>query len=288
MPNTALTFDIGGTKIAWAIVTEDGVIKKHGREETPHDRTKFLAVIDTIIRAHPANAVGIGIAGVFSDDHTTLISSPNIPELRNLELRTFASELMNAPAALDNDARCALIGEVWKGAAQDTSSAVLITIGTGIGGAVMQREVVLPHPRDISREISHIVADSNDLFPTVAGRGTIEALLGGKSLEARFGWPMHELVAAAKKKDEEALEVWKVISYYFDEAIEAIYSTFRCKMIIVGGKGLHDLEMYMQNPTPCPVIPAALGEDAALIGAARLAFDALDKSIEDAKRDWDE
>jgi len=285
---TALAFDIGGTKVAWALIDEEGTVKKQGHQATPHDRTEFMALLDKLIRAHKADCVGIGMAGVFSSDHSTLLSSPNIPELRDLELRTFAAELMGAPAALDNDARCALIGEVWKGAAQDTSSAVLITLGTGVGGAIMQRQRILPHPQDITLEVGYIIADPTDLFPAISGRGSIEGLLGGKNLEKRFDCNMHELATAARKKDEEALELWKVISYYFQESLQAIHSVYRCKMVIVGGKGLHDLEFYMQDEPPCPVVPAMLGENAGLIGAARIAFDALEASNEEAVRDWDE
>ncbi len=285
---TALAFDIGGTKIAWGIVTEEGEVTKHGRVETPHEKDEFLAAIDKIVRAHPADAVGIGMAGTFDSNHKTLLVSPNAPGLRDIPLHDFVTELANVPVALDNDARCALIGEVWKGGAQDTSSAVLITLGTGVGGAVMQRQIVLSHPNDISQEISHIVADTSDLFPAISGRGTIEAMIGGRNLEKRFECSLAELSTAARKHDKDALEIWDIIAYYFSECVQAIYSTYSCKLILVGGRGAHDLEFYMEGEMPCPIAAATLGEQAALVGAARLAFDAIENVEAEVARGWDE
>ena len=88
---------------------------------------------------------------------------------------------LSAPLTiLENDARCALIGEVWKGSAQEFSSAVLLTLGTGVGGAVMQKGTVLPHPQSISLEIGRLIVDPTDIFPTTSGFGTVEALIGGR------------------------------------------------------------------------------------------------------------
>ena len=64
----------------------------------------------------------------------------------------------------------------------------------------MQRTRVLPHPTDISKEISHLVADPNDLFPAKAGRGTIEAMIGGKNVEERYGVSLAGVAAVLRHK----------------------------------------------------------------------------------------
>jgi glucokinase len=283
-----LGFDIGGTKIAWGLVDEEGKIHQQGHVPTPPVRDEFLKTILSIITKHKPDAVGIGIAGTVSADHQDVVVSPHLPELSHFELVQTIQEKHPVPIALDNDARCALIGEVWKGKAQNVSSAVLITLGTGVGGAVMQKEVVLPHPHDITQEIGYLTADPDDLFPASSGKGSIEALLGGENLEDRFGIPVGDLVARARKEDPEALEIFKTISYYFIQSVRAIFETYNCKLILVGGKGNQDLDLYLRDIPPCPVEAAGLGELAGVIGAARLGLDLYEQEQEEIAEWGDE
>jgi glucokinase len=289
MGNKALAFDVGGTKTAWAVIDDSGKMGKQGTFPTPTNPTIFLKEIAEVITKNPTETVGMGVAGTISADHKDTIVCTNMPSLSHLELSKHLKEVSGSIVMLDNDARCALIGEVWKGAAQETSSAVMITLGTGVGGAVMQKYIVLPHPQDITLEIGHIVADPSDLFPASAGRGTVEALLGGKNLEERFGEPLSDLAKKVRTGDADAVEVWSIISYYFTQSIRAIFDTYSCRMIIVGGRGVHDLQYYQsEEKLPCPVVPAVLGENAGLYGAARIALDAHEDTVEAEAKDWDE
>ena len=272
-PQMILGFDIGGTKTAWGLLTPEGDLQEHGHFPTPQDRDEMLSELIKIVLKYKPSAIGIGVAGTVSADHQDIVVCPNIPTLSHFELIQTLQEKHPVPIALDNDARCALIGEVWKGKAQNLSSVVMITLGTGVGGAVMQREVVLPHPHDITQEISYIVADPSDLFPAQTGRGSIESLLGGKNLEERFGVPMKDLVKHAHAGDPDAIETFKTISYYFIQSIRAIHDLYNCKLILVGGKGSNDLDLYLRDIPPCPIEPAGLGEIAAVYGAARLGLD---------------
>ena len=278
-----LGFDIGGTKTAWGLVTADGRLKAHGVFPSPQHRDAMISAIITLVKEKKPQAVGIGVAGTVSPDHRDTVVCPHLPELSHFEIvQAIRSEFPEIPVALDNDARCALIGEVWQGKAKDLTSVVMITIGTGIGGAVMQKGQVLPHPHDLNEEISHLIADPSDLLPASSGRGSVESLLGGQNLEDRFGIPVAELIAQARKEDKDAVETLKTISYYFIQAIRAIYDVYHCKLILVGGKGLNDLDLYLRDVPPCPVESADLGELAGVIGAARLGLDLYEQEEEEA------
>jgi len=101
----------------------------------------------------------------------------------------------------------------------------------------------------------------------------VETLIGGRNLERRFDISLKDLAADVRKGDNEAKETWQDISYLFTQVLKAIHAEYSCKNIIVGGIGAKDLEYYLNDTEPpCPVIPAKLGEDAALYGAARLAI----------------
>lgn len=289
MPNV-LAFDIGGTKIAWALVDAEGEISKSGHIPTDPDVAGFESSLKKIVDTHSdVQGVGIGFPGEVTEVGTITFST-NLPHLHGFNLRDILGEHLDLPLRVDNDARCALIGEAWRGGAQETSSVILITLGTGVGGAVMQKHKVLPTDDYVGNEISRIVADPTNPFPGTAGAGTIESLIGGRSLEQRFGISMKELSEGVRKHNEDAVEIWKTISYYFLQSVRAIYDVYACKLIMVGGKGMHDLEYYLQDEkTPCPVVKASLGEEAGLVGAARLAWDAYEDKLADEKaaEEWE-
>jgi glucokinase len=287
MPKTILAFDAGATKTAWALISEDGTKTDQGVFPTPREREGFLAAVRDVLESFPdhINAVGIGVAGMVSPDHRNTFVCPNIPGLSYLELATFVESTSGKPCAVENDGRCALIGEVWQGVAQETSGAVLITLGTGVGGAVMQRRKILEHPTDLSQEISHLMVDPHDLFPASSGHGTVEAMIGGRNLEERYGVTLEEMARLVRKEDPEAIDFWNLVSEAFAKCILAIHATYDCKMIIVGGRGCADLAYYLGDmKTPCPVVAAGLGAEAGLYGAAKMGMAAADE----AAKDWDE
>lgn len=281
---TVLGVDVGGTKTAWAVTDEHGTVLKNGTYPTPTHKEAFLKALSKLVQAHSVQAVGIGIAGTVSADHEDVIVCSNLPELSHTQLVDHLKESGQEHVALDNDARCALIGEVWLGAAQEMTSALMLTLGTGVGGAVMQKGVIKAHPLDVSQEIGRIVVDSNDFFPAFGGCGTVEALLGGHNLEERLQISLAEEATKIRKNDPEAKKVWRTIADFFILTIRAVHDEYHCKNIIIGGKGGKDLEFYLQDTPPCPVIPAVLGEKAGVIGAARIALDLWEES----QKDWDE
>ena len=278
-----LAFDIGATKTAWGIVDASGLLHSHAVIPTAFEQQPFLESLKSIIHQHPVDAVGIGIAGTVSADHQDLIVCPNLPELSHLQLVSHLREAGAPLTTLENDARSALIGEVWKGSAQDFSSAVMLTLGTGVGGAVMQKGRILAHPQDISLEIGRLIVDPTDIFPSTSGFGTVEALVGGRNLQERFGITLADEARRAANDDLQSMEIWGYISEYFHLCLESVYAEYRCKTIIIGGKGSQNLALYLGNQKPpCPVIVAGLGEKAGLFGAARLALDIY----EEDKKEW--
>ncbi|MEI6477521.1 MAG: ROK family protein [bacterium] len=277
-----LGFDIGGSKVAWGLVSEEGKLLTSGRYHTPADAEAFMQALVETIEAHPATAVGIGIAGTLSSDRHSTALCTNIPSLSNFPLvDRLAERFPDTVFAMDNDARCALIGEVWLGAAQELSSAVMITIGTGIGGAVMRRGIVRPHPQDIGQEVGRISVDPSDVFPSKSGRGSVESFIGGRNLQERLQIELAHESEAVRTGDQDSKEVWHAISYFFIQCIQAIYGEYHCDTIIVGGVGSRDLDHYLQDPAPCKVIAAKLGEEAGIYGAGRLAIDAYQESLKD-------
>jgi glucokinase len=137
----AIGIDIGGTKIASGVVDEDGRILARLKRETP--TTEPLAVIDAIAeiteefrREHHITAVGIGAAGFVDATQSTVLFAPHLA-WRNEPLRDSVARRTGLPVMVDNDANASGWAEWRFGAAQGEADLVLITLGTGIGGAIV-------------------------------------------------------------------------------------------------------------------------------------------------------
>jgi hypothetical protein len=131
------------------------------------------------------------------------------------------------------------------------------------------------------------VVDPTDIFPSKSGRGTVESFIGGRNLQERLQIDLANEAEAIRtgngEAHAEAKEIWHAISYFFVQCMKAVHAEYNCSTIIIGGIGSKDLEHYLQDPTPCPVIPAKLGEQAGLFGAGRLAMDVYEES----QKDWE-
>ena len=137
----SIGIDIGGTKIAAGVVDEDGHVIDRARLETPsHSAADVLEAIGSLtsgfLRNHHVHSVGIGAAGFVDASQSTVVFSPHLA-WRNEPLRDAAARRTGLPVLVDNDANCAGWAEHRFGAAQNQSDLVLITLGTGIGGAIV-------------------------------------------------------------------------------------------------------------------------------------------------------
>ncbi|MBN1265937.1 MAG: ROK family protein [Anaerolineales bacterium] len=144
---TILAVDIGGTKVAAALITETGEILKRCIEPTCQDGPE--AGIEQIVRIlwglqkNPDNscsrvlAVGVGIPAVLEPVTDHVIWGPNLPGWRNIPLKEELMKKLDLPVAVEYDGHTAVLGEWWKGQGQGVQSLVDIIIGTGIGGGLI-------------------------------------------------------------------------------------------------------------------------------------------------------
>ena len=141
----AIGIDIGGTKVAGGVVDGEGRVIARARRDTPHRSTAPHVVEDVIVdavkellAAAPSRpvAIGIGAAGFVSSDRATVVFAPHL-SWRHEPLREALGQRLDLPISIDNDANAALWAEHRFGAARGTTHAVMITLGTGIGGAIL-------------------------------------------------------------------------------------------------------------------------------------------------------
>ncbi|ONK16200.1 ROK family protein [Streptomyces sp. MP131-18] len=294
--------DIGGTKIAGALVDADGELLHRVQCPTPakdpaEGVLRALTDVVAALREHAAwervGAVGIGSAGPV-DARTGTVSPVNIPGWRDFPLvegvRKTAGDL---PVTLVGDGAAIAAGEHWRGAARGRRNALCMVVSTGVGGGLILDGRLRPGPTGNAGHIGHISVDFNgDLCPC-GGRGCVERIASGTNI-ARYalaaGWrpdrPGGDATAAgvaraAAQGDPVALEAFERSAHALAAGIAATATLVELETVVVGGGVSQSGEVlfgplrralgeYAALPfvRNIEVVPAQLGTDAGLVGAA--------------------
>jgi glucokinase len=294
--------DIGGTKIAVGMVDENGRVLS--KMESPTDPERYADGLDRIaamLRDTGKNAgveisgIGIGstgpvdpIAGEFGDVDF-------LPGWRQKRLVADLERIFNVRAALENDADAAALAEASWGAGKNKSRLVYVTVGTGIGGGVvldgeLYRGVDGAHP-----ELGHHVVDPSGPPCSCGFQGCWESLAAGPAMAAWFksqapaDYPHRERVNArdicrlAQQGDELARRAVEREAYYLGLGLANLINLFTPDAIVLSGSVLKSSLLFLDGirsviSRGCRFVPfekaeltmASLGEDANLIGAARV------------------
>lgn len=302
--------DIGGTKIAGGVVDADGVIVEKLRVETPID-TSALAqgVIDManhLIASHDVAAVGVAAAGFIDRDRATVIHAPNIA-WRNEPLKARLEAGIPLPVTIENDANAAGWAEFRFGAGRDVDNMMMLTMGTGVGGAIILDGELYRGGHGIAAELGHVRFIRDGLLCGCGQNGCLEQYASGRALQreanaiADAGGIGEALAAVRAEKgtisgpavsrlvlagDEGAVEALRRVATALGEACGGFQATLDPELFVIGG-GVAQLGDDLLAPVRLayetslpgygdrPVAEfaiARLGNDAGLIGAADLAM----------------
>ena len=183
--------DLGGTKLLAGVVDRDLVV--HHRAFRPSPREGALDAIEEVVKElvqvadMPVVAVGMGIPSLIDRGRGAALWTNHL-ELRDSPVRDLMAERLALPVTVDNDANAAMLAEHHAGAAQGAAHAVMLTLGTGIGGAIVAGGRLLRGARGTAGELGHMTVDLDG--PPCPGncpnRGCLEAMASGAAL-AREG-----------------------------------------------------------------------------------------------------
>ncbi len=250
-------------------------------------------------------SVGLGIPATIDHDKGIAISAVNLP-LDDLPIRQIVSERTGLPISVDNDANVAALAEHLYGAARGTENAVMLTIGTGIGGGLILNGEVYRGAGGAGAELGHTVVeiDGPRCQGNCPGRGCIETLASGTAIgregrEAAKREPESALgkmdadglqidgkavTDAAHAGDPTAVAVFDLVGARLGAALTSFANIFQPEVIVLGGgvvggagdlllePARHELEERALPPmNRTPLVAAELGEDAGMIGAAAMA-----------------
>lgn len=234
----------------------------------------------------PLSGVGIAAPGLVAPDERSIAHMPG--RMEGLADLNWTEQLeLEAAVPVVNDAQAALLAESWVGAASDVRNAVLLTLGTGVGGALMVGGEVLRGPNGRAGHIGHMALDL-DGSPDICGTpGSLEELMGEGSLERRSGgrWKRYEeLLRDYRRADVHARELWLRSVRALATGIASIINIIDPEVVLLGGgisaaeelsepliAFMDELE-WRPGEKRVPIRTARLGPYGGAIGAARRAM----------------
>ncbi|WP_166355274.1 ROK family glucokinase [Phytoactinopolyspora limicola] len=178
--------DVGGTKIAAGVVDEKGEILASTRRDTPsQDAASIIAAIvgaiDELRADHAADVVGIGAAGFVDAGRSRVVFAPNLV-WQDVDLRDEVSAATGLPVVVENDANAAAWAEFRFGAAVDVDDMMMLTIGTGVGGALVLNGALYRGSHGMSGEVGHVRLVPDGQLCACGLRGCLEAYASGRAL----------------------------------------------------------------------------------------------------------
>lgn len=186
-----VALDIGGTKLAAAMVTYDGSVVVSDRVPTPtrDPWTAVAALVSRVIAASPdvePTALGAGCGGPMTRGGVT-VSPLHIPAWRDFPLRQSLIELVGRPVAIDNDAKALALGEGWLGAARGVRNFMSVVIGTGVGAGLVIDGRLVDGGSGNAGHLGHVIVEEGGLPCRCGAHGCLEAYLSGSGIEERTG-----------------------------------------------------------------------------------------------------
>ena len=301
-PRIAIGLDIGGTAVKLGAVDEEGRLLDRGRVPVHRDISfeDFLAgvipALEELMSRFPVAALGIGVPGV-PDPATGMPRGrcPALPALLEGSLPAILGARFAIPASFGNDAVAATHGEMRHGAGRRFRRFAVITLGTGIGGAVVIDGKVIDGPDGVSPQFGCISLDParGDIARPVPGM--LENLASATALLKRYRELRPDVAVGdakavfdrAKAGEAEALRAVEEAARWLAQAIGIMSNMLNIEAAIIGGgmslagsflteriaRHVGDFVLPMPGRPPL-ILPAALGNNAGLIGAALLALDA--------------
>ncbi len=306
------TVDLGGTHLRAGVIGENGRVYHRFKQPTPRaDNPDEIvrAIVSaarecqrTIARNIAFSSVSVAVPGTINIEAGAVVSAPNIPGLNKFPLATALARELACPVILENDANAAAVGEMWQGAGRGCRTIVCLTLGTGVGGGIILDGKLWRGSDGSAAEIGHISVNpfggipctcgSHDCLEVYASATAIVRLARERlsqypdsKLRLDQDLTSEQIYLAGIDGDQLALEVFRIMGTYLGAGIATLISVINPEIIIIAGgaaNGWKLFEKHMRHevtdrffPLPAAqvrIVPAECGDDAGLLGAARLAF----------------
>lgn len=294
----SISIDVGGTNLKAACLTSAYSIKHKLVVSTPslmrregllHAITGSVKQIlaDCRLSKSGISGIGIGLPGPVDHESGLVHFLPNIPGIRNINLKRILTERLGMKVSVDNDAKLMCLAEHRLGAARGLDFVVCLTLGTGVGGGLILNGELYRGAQNASGEIGHIPVNVEGPVCNCGGTGCLEAYIGNNRIleEARsvFGRriTLEELSVMAKRRDKKAALIWENVGEHLGVALAGLVNVLNLDAVVIGGgvsragetlfaavRGTVRRRAMAPQVRHVKILKAQLGYDAGLIGAA--------------------
>jgi len=313
---SALAIDIGGTKLAAAVIDDGGRLLAAERMLTPPiwNGDELFRVLEDLCRrvleTARADVIAIGVgcggpmqypAGLVSP--LNIVSPANTPVWHDFPLRARLAKTFGRPCIVDNDAKALALGEHWQGAGRGSNNVLGMVVSTGVGGGIILDGKLLHGFGGNSGHVGHIIVWPDGPLCGCGARGCVEGVASGSGLARRLsdalatgartslatGATAVDIAAAARQGDVLASELFRTAGEGVGRGIASAAALLDLELVVIGGSiALRAWDLLgppleatlrasaqLDFTRAVRVVPAELGDQAGLMGAALLAFQSV-------------
>lgn len=273
-----------------------------------HAEEIVRAIAESVIECR-SNCADFKIAGIaaavpaiISVERGLILKAPNLPSLDDFRLAAALENQLGVKAFIENDANAAAVGEHWLGASKGVENSIMVTLGTGVGGGIIVDGKIVRGRDGTAGEIGHISVEPFGVPCGCGSRGCVEQYASATAIarlanQLKAQYPKsnlnrndcvgaHEVYRAGTNGDPLALEVFRQAGFYLGVALAGLINVLNPEAIVIGGGASAGWKLlfpqlektigeraYDKPAQTAQISLAALGDDAGLVGAARLAFE---------------
>ena len=289
----AIGVDIGGTKISAGVVDTSGTITSRGElrsdADDPSSICRQIAELIALLEVEGATGLGIGAAGIVDPTTGRYVFGPNTG-FDDFNLAEMASDAVRLPVRIDNDANCAAWAEHRFGVGEGSRHFMCVTLGTGIGGGFVLDGKPYRGAHGGAAEIGHMLMDPDGPLCGCGRRGCWEQFASGLALE-RMGREAYgreiegtEITKLARSGDDVAQKLVDELAHWIGIGLGSLVNILEPERIAIAGGIVRDWDLFAdiaharmldqieaadRRPPPT-LLPAELGHDAGIVGAASL------------------
>lgn len=291
----AIAADLGGTKLAIGVVDATGQLADYREEPVLPGKAGIHRLVELVRRTkddwHEAGCVGVGAAGLVEWPSGIIFWAPD-SGYSGSPLRSALQDATGLPAIVDTDVNMAAYGELRFGAGRGVANMIVLTVGTGVGCALVLEGKVFRGARGFAGEGGHMTVNWNGPRCRCGGSGCLEAMCSGTALQQVMaqapgeGQTGEAIVAAARGGDQQALMAVQEAGHWLGVGIASMVNLLDPERVVVGGglaeagellfgparRSLEHLTVGRQARLLPEILPAHLGRRAGVIGAGALAL----------------
>lgn len=311
---TVIATDLGGTNLRMAVIDKAGNIRHKLKVQTPkatHVNEIVRVLVESAQKCRQSfketeDLAGFAVAvpGTVKPVDEIILHAPNIPCLQGFNLSEALLNELNLPITLENDANAAAVGESWLGGSKNFKNSICITLGTGVGGGIIIDGKVLRGVDGTAAEIGHICVEPFGAQCGCGSQGCVEQYSSAQAvirltrhlisqypksiLQNKINLTALDVYKAGKQGDELALEVFRRQGFYLGIALAGLINVLNPEAIVIGGgaaagwdlfmphmKEQIRLRAYREAAERVKITPAECGDDAGILGVAKIAFDKI-------------